>query len=203
MIVAAGVELADDTGVGGLTMRRLAERLGFKAMALYNHITGKQELLALMVDAVAAEVEPPDSELDALDAIRAHALSTRAAFVRHPWVPQQWQRHLPGPARRDHMEAQLRTLAASGLSPDVAHLGFHAVNNHVLGYTLQELAMEFDGSDPAANSAAEAFIASMSHDSHPYTIAHVREHLRGETSSSFAQVLDLILDGLVRLDADR
>lgn len=200
--MAGGVALADADGVDALTMRRLAQRLGFKAMALYNHVAGKDELLALMVDAVAAEVDPPASEGDPLVAIRSHAVATREAFVRHPWAPEQWQRHLPGPARRDHMEAQLRTFATSALSPEVAHLGFHAVNNHVLGYTLQELAMDFGGTDPDANAVAEAFVDSMSPDSHPYTIAHVNEHLQGDTSSSFELVLDLILDGLVRIDAD-
>ena len=37
-LVAAGIELADTEGVDALTMRRLAERLGFKVMALYDHV---------------------------------------------------------------------------------------------------------------------------------------------------------------------
>ena len=62
MIVATAIAMADEAGVEGLTMRRLAERLGFKVMALYNHVADKDELLALMVDAVAAEIdEPPDA----------------------------------------------------------------------------------------------------------------------------------------------
>jgi hypothetical protein len=34
-------------------------------------------------------------------------------------------------------------------------------------------------------------------------VAHVRQHLDGNTASSFELVLDLILDGLVRLNASR
>jgi len=202
-IVAAGMALADDEGVAALTMRRLADRVGFKVMALYNHVANKDELLALMVDAVAGEVDPPSSDEPVMRAVRSHAIATREAFVRHPWAPALWQQFLPGPSRVDHMESLLRTLNESGLSADIAHHGFHAVNNHVLGYTLQELAMDFDITAPDARAIAEGFLGTVSSETHPHTVAHVHEHLDGNTSSSFELVLDLILDGLVRLQAER
>ena len=99
------------------------------------------------------------------------------------------------------MEHLLRLLDESGLSADLAHHGFHAVNNHVLGYTLQELGMtldQADADDPLA--PARAHLADISPEAHPFTIAHVRRHLDGDTSSSFELVLDLIIDGLVRMD---
>jgi AcrR family transcriptional regulator len=202
-IVAAGIELADEQGVGALTMRHLAERLGFKVMALYNHVANKDELLALMVDAVAATIELPSTDEGAMGVVRAHAIATRAAFVRHPWVPGLWQQYLPGPNRIDHMEHLLATLNNSGLPADIAHHGFHAVNNHVLGYTLQELAMGFDAGDADAPATIEGFLASLSTDTHPHTLAHVHQHLDGDTASSFELVLDLILDGLAALPEDR
>ena len=210
-IVAGGIALADEEGVDGLTMRRLAEQLGFKVMALYNHVANKDELLRLMVDAVGGSIPIPPDDEEPMRAVRVHAIATRAAFVRHPWAPVLWQRYLPGPNRIDHMEALLRTINRSGLPPDVAHHGFHAVTNHVLGYTLQELAMDFggadggadDGVDDAADDDAAAvmaeFLATVSTDRHPHTIAHVHQHMNGDTASSFELVLDLILNGLVGL----
>lgn len=200
-IVAAGIALADEEGVGALTMRRLAERLGFKVMALYNHVASKDDVLALMVDAVAAEIEAPPDVDEPLHAVKVFATATREAFVRHPWASELWQDYLPGPARTDHMETLLRTLDRSGLRAELAHHGFHAVNNHVLGYTLQERAMAFDMVDVDAQAKAHEFLAAMSTDSHPHTIAHVHQHLEGDTASSFELVLDLILDGLVRLNS--
>ena len=47
--VEAGISLADSHGVEALTMRKLADGLGYRVMALYNHVANKQELLALMV----------------------------------------------------------------------------------------------------------------------------------------------------------
>lgn len=201
-IVRGGVELADTDGVEALTMRRLAEHLGFKAMALYNHVAGKDELLTSMVDAVAGEVDEPAAELDALAAVRTHAIATRAALVRHPWAPSLWLKTFPGPARTAHMECSLRLFAQSGLAPEVAHHGFHAVGNHVLGYTLQEQAMAVGpaGDDPA--QAMATFLDATPVDQFPHTVAHVHEHANGNTGSSFELVLDLILDGLRRLSDD-
>lgn len=198
-IVAAAIELADADGVRALSMRNLAQRLGYEVMSLYNHVANKDELLSLMVDAIAAEVVEPSGDLSPLETVRAIAMATRAALVDHPWVTELWQQHLPGPARSRHMETLLKVLDRSGLSPELAHHGFHAVNNHVLGYTLQELGMA-SGSDNDGEARAQEFLAGISPETHPYTTAHVQQHLTGHTASSFELVLDLILDGLIRLN---
>ena len=99
------------------------------------------------------------------------------------------------------MEHHLAALAATDMPPPVAHLAFHAVNNHVIGYTLQEQAMAYvvpAGSDPDA--LARTFMEGLSADDLPHTVAHIQQHLDGDTASSFELVLDLILDGLTRLD---
>ncbi|GLZ43484.1 TetR/AcrR family transcriptional regulator C-terminal domain-containing protein [Actinokineospora sp. NBRC 105648] len=57
-IVAAAVELADADGLAALSMRRIAERLGYTTMSLYRHVVGKAELVHLMRDAVFAELAP-------------------------------------------------------------------------------------------------------------------------------------------------
>jgi AcrR family transcriptional regulator len=197
-IVAAAMELSDEDGVGALSMRNLARRLGYEVMSLYNHVANKDELLALMVDAVATEIEDAPADAAPLAAVRATAVATHDVLVRHPWAPELWQRHLPGPARNRLMEDLLRLLGDSGLSPDLAHHGFHAINNHVLGYTLQQLGMALADDDPEAK--AQEYLAGIDTGDFPHMVAHVRQHLDGDTASSFELVLDLILDGLVRLD---
>jgi len=201
-IVAAAVELADGAGAGveALSMRNLARSLGYEVMSLYNHVSNKDELLSLMVDAVAAEIDAPPPDVAPLAAVRALTISTRDAFVRHPWAPSLWLRYLPGPARTRRMDDLLRLFGETGLEPELAHHGFHAVGNHVLGYTLQQLELNV-GDDPEAR--ANEFLDGISEVEHPHMVAHVRQHLAGDTSSSFELVLDLILDGLVRLDTER
>ncbi|MFI1825752.1 TetR/AcrR family transcriptional regulator [Streptomyces sp. NPDC020412] len=64
-IVRCAVELADTEGLPAVSMRRLAERLGFTTMALYRHVPGKADLLALMRDAVMAELTPAEARTEA------------------------------------------------------------------------------------------------------------------------------------------
>jgi hypothetical protein len=150
---------------------------------------------------VVAEVDPADPDLPPLEAVRTMALATRGALGRHPWAAELWLRALPGPERTRLMD-DLRLLDGSGLSPDLAHHGFHAVtNHHVVGYTLHEVGMTRGRDDLVAT--AEEFLAGIPADTYPYLVAHVRQHLDGKTASSFELVLDLILDGLVRLNAAR
>ena len=198
VVVAGAVALADTDGVQGLTMRKLAKHLGYEVMSLYNHVANKRDLLTAMVDSVTADVErPPHQPDDPLAAVRSIALSIRANLLRHPWSPGLWLDHVPGPERTRVMEDLLRLLSQSDLTPDLAHHGFHAVSNHVLGYTLQELGM----AQATENLETDAmdFREGLSPTEHPHTIAHIDQHLAGDTASSFELVLDLILDGIVRL----
>lgn len=62
-IVRAAVELADAEGLAAVSMRRVAEGLGFTTMALYRHVPGKGELVDLMRDHVMASApSTPGSE---------------------------------------------------------------------------------------------------------------------------------------------
>lgn len=51
-IVRTAIELADAEGLEGLSMRKVADRLGFTTMSLYRHVPGRDHLLDLMRDAV-------------------------------------------------------------------------------------------------------------------------------------------------------
>jgi AcrR family transcriptional regulator len=198
-IVASAVAFADERGTDALSMRKLAAVLGYEVMSLYNHVANKDEVLSLMVDAVAAEIPAPNPDDDPLVAVRTLALDTREALLRHPWAASLWLRQLPGPARVQHMEYLLAALAATEMTPAVAHLAFHAVNNHVIGYTLQEQAMAYvvpAGGDPDA--LARSFLDGISADDLPHIVTHIQQHLDGDTARSFDLVLDLILDGLSR-----
>ena len=178
-------------------MRTFAAELGYEVMSLYNHVANKDEVLSLMVDAVAAEVPAPDPDSEPLVVVRTLAIDTRAALVRHPWAASLWLRQLPGPARVRHMEHLLAALAASDMSPRAAHLALHAVNNHVIGYTLQEQAMAYAmPPDADHDELGRSFIEGISEAEFPHTVAHVRQHLDGDTASSFDLVLDLLLAGL-------
>ena len=60
-IASAAVRIADNEGLDALSMRRLASELGSGTMTLYHYVWTKDELFALVVDAVMGEVAFPKS----------------------------------------------------------------------------------------------------------------------------------------------
>src|SRR5688572_25405481 len=56
-IVEAALRIADAEGIGGMSMRRMADELGVGAMTLYRYFPGKAELLDVMLDTVYGELQ--------------------------------------------------------------------------------------------------------------------------------------------------
>jgi TetR/AcrR family tetracycline transcriptional repressor len=56
VVIAKALELLDETGLDGLTMRRLADALDIKAASLYWHFASKQVLLDGIADALMRDV---------------------------------------------------------------------------------------------------------------------------------------------------
>ena len=85
MIVRKALELLNDTGLDGLTTRRLADVLGVQGPALYWHFKNKQELIdemaLAMIEASYGEVAPnqhwTDWLIDGAKRLRSVMLSYR------------------------------------------------------------------------------------------------------------------------------
>ena len=116
-IVRAGVALADDEGLEGVSVRKLAQRLGVSTMAAYRHISSRDEVIAAMVD--VAFGPPPvlsDPSEDWAGGLRRWALAVRARYDAHPWLLDAPVHGMPtGPHRLRWMEVVLRVLAGAGL----------------------------------------------------------------------------------------
>jgi AcrR family transcriptional regulator len=86
-IAAAGVELADQGGLGRVSMRAVGARLGMTSMGLYRYVQSKDELLALVIDQA---IGPPDfpayGQAAWRDRLSAWAYAARSRFEDHPWV---------------------------------------------------------------------------------------------------------------------
>src|SRR5215210_3617755 len=66
-------------------MRAVAEHLGVTTQALYNHIGGRRELLALLANDYGDAFDfPPDSESDWRPWLSAFARSLRARLLARP-----------------------------------------------------------------------------------------------------------------------
>jgi AcrR family transcriptional regulator len=83
-IAEAALALIDEDGVDGLSMRKLAQRLGTAPMSLYTYVADREAVLEAVAQLLLAEVETPDEDVDWRDTIRVIMRSIRAVGLRHP-----------------------------------------------------------------------------------------------------------------------
>ena len=196
-VLRAALALADAGGVEALSMRRLGQELGVEAMSLYNHVASKDDLLSGIADLALAEIELPEGG-DWKGALRRHAVSAHEVFRRHPWACQLTvsPAHVPARSVR-RADWMLARLAEGGLPPDAVYHAYHALDAHIIGFTLWELGHTRIGEGDIAELAA-AFARDFPLADYPHMHSHVRQHMDGVAGGkgAFELVLDLILDGL-------
>jgi AcrR family transcriptional regulator len=117
-VVGAAIAVADEDGLEGVTMRRLAGALGVRPMALYTYVPGKPELLDLMLDAVylAMPRAPWREDEGWRERLRTVARDNRKLFRAHPWASSMSSSRPPlGPGLMAKYEHELSALADAGL----------------------------------------------------------------------------------------
>ena len=209
-VLRAAVQLADEHGLEGLTMRSLGRELGVEAMSLYNHVSNKADLLDGLVDLVAGEVvaaveaiEPPESQAEWQSVVRSRILIAREVLLRHRWAPGLLESRTDIPASLiGYYDSLLGLMLEAGFSLDLAHHALHALGSRVLGFS-QELFVTPDDLDP---EVVGMMIRQMS-GAYPHLAALLKivSHDPGSTLGGcddqfeFEFGLDLLLDGLERL----
>jgi AcrR family transcriptional regulator len=200
-VLRAAVLLADSGGLEALTMRRLGEELGVEAMSLYKHVANKEDLLDGMVDLVFAEIELPTGDTDWRTAMRARAVSARAALTRHPWATALMQsRTAPGGATLRHHDTVIGTLRRAGFSVALTAHAFSAIDAYVYGFALQERSLPFETAEQAEEVGRQMF-ARMPPGEFPHLTELTAEHILRpgyDYGDEFEYGLDLVLDGLAR-----
>ena len=208
-VLRAAVALADDAGIGAVSMRRLAQELGVVPMALYKHVANKDELLDGMVDVVIGQIDPPDPTLDWKDGVRQRVLTARRVVLRHPWARQAIEsRTRRTPAVLGYMDSMVGMFRAGGFSADLTHHVMHALGNRIWGFT-PELFDEPRSTDSPSLSAEEqeALVAEFAQ-RYPNILEIATAATHGEPADvgqgcdeqfEFEFALDLLLDGFDRL----
>ncbi|GAA2251880.1 TetR/AcrR family transcriptional regulator [Streptomyces amakusaensis] len=87
-MVATALRVARDEGLAAVSMRRLAEESGVSAMALYRHVTDREDLLIRMLDAVAESIPAPPAAGTPRERLTVIMHGMYEAFRRDPWVVQ-------------------------------------------------------------------------------------------------------------------
>ncbi|MFC5831014.1 TetR/AcrR family transcriptional regulator C-terminal domain-containing protein [Nonomuraea insulae] len=141
-IVRAALELLNEEGLDGLSMRKLGARLQSGATSLYWYVANKDELLELAYDEVWSDMVVPDpGRVSWRHSASALAHSMRQAILRRPWAGNLIGR-MPalGPnALRvaDQMRRMFKVAGFAGLEIDYAGSTLTA---YVFGMTIPEVA---------------------------------------------------------------
>ncbi|TCO45793.1 TetR family transcriptional regulator [Kribbella antiqua] len=205
-IVQAAIATLDEEGVAGLSMRKLAAKLGAGATSLYWHVQTKDDLIELVIDEVYGEVDVPDPDLAGW---RSGALlfghSLRAAVLRHPWLAEViYSRPSLGPNAMSLGGRGIALFRAAGFTGrDIDH-AMSSVMSYVLGSVSAEAAVRTearkrgDSVDDWAGEVLEQTRTVIA--DHPEMRESVERYTGRDMASiyneSFAFGLDTVLEGL-------
>jgi AcrR family transcriptional regulator len=202
-VLTAAVDFTDRCGLEAVSMRRLAAELDVVPMALYKHVTDKEELLDGMADLAISELGPLTPGTDWHHSIRNRILAARQVQRRHPWLRRVLEtRRTQTPTMLAYIDSLIAAFRSGGFSIPLTHHVMHALGSRMWGFT-QEL---FDDPNPGEPPSAEAVTALRAHFPNIAAVAAVAVHDDGTVVShgcddqfEFEFALDLLLDGFARL----
>lgn len=209
-IAAAALAIADSQGFEAVTMRKIAAVLGVGTMSLYHYIHTKDDLVALMDDAILGEILLPSGELpvDWREAMSTLARRTNDTLSRHPWAMTALMQGRPGPNGVRHFEQSLAALTNTDLDPSDKFMVIMTVDDFVFGHVMRSVTAR--NRDPAEEEAAtEAMVELAKAQVATGRFPEIAALLGDDPDSTFAQLgtslapaarfetgLKAVLDGL-------
>lgn len=192
MIATKALELIDQGGLPGLSMRKLGNELGVEAMSLYHYVDNKDDLLDAVLDQLYNEVElpvdVPDAEWEL--AFRRGLRSFHDVLIRHPAALELFAGR---PARS---ESALRVLLwcygrleVVGLDVSTSIKALHFGVSFVMGHVATE-----SGSMAVFDSLEEADRSKVDDPALQQLIEHRRSAVDG--SEMFSAGLDAVIAGM-------
>lgn len=146
-VVDTALRLLDETGLDGLTLRRIATELDVKAPALYWHFANKQALLdemaTEMLRRITASVEPPGPDADWRTWTTATCTALRRALLGHRDGAKVFSgTRLTDTGHATWQEAQLRAYTRDGFTLPGAVQAYFTAYSFTIGFVIEEQAVE-------------------------------------------------------------
>ncbi|WP_165350411.1 TetR/AcrR family transcriptional regulator [Xylanimonas protaetiae] len=133
-IVEAAIELADAEGIGAVSMARVGKALGVTPMALYRHVSNKDELLARLADTIAADPPVIPEDIGWRAGLELWMRAQIDMVVARPWyLDLPLTIVLPGPNRLRWIDQAFRLLEGLPLEADEKLALIGTLAQHVLG----------------------------------------------------------------------
>ncbi|MEW5853124.1 MAG: TetR/AcrR family transcriptional regulator C-terminal domain-containing protein [Myxococcota bacterium] len=202
-IAAAALRLADAEGLAAVSMRRLAAELGAGTMSLYRHVSGRDDVVELIVDAAWGSEPPPAPTGDWRADLRALAGRTRRILLAHPWLAfEAPTRPRFGPNALRQTEASLAIARQADQDIDRAAALLDAVMSFTFGAVQRELAerrAERNSGlteDEWRRTIGPYLREALAGGDYPHLRARVVDGADPDHAERFAFGLDRVLDGI-------
>jgi len=146
VIVQAALDLLDEAGMDGLTVRALASRLGVQAPALYWHVRSKQALLDEMATQIWRQIGEVMAGLPGglpwREVMRTYAATVRQALLGHRDGAKAFSgTTLTDPDVVRRQEVTFASLVRQGFTlPDAAR-GLVLLHDFTIGFCVEEQAV--------------------------------------------------------------
>ena len=207
-IAAEAVRIADAEGIDAVSMRRIATELDAGTMTLYHYVRTKDELMALVTDAVMHELVVTDDLPDGWrEAVRAIAHRTRDTLTRHPWMLDIADDPAIGPNSVRHFDQCLRALRGLDVPLGAKLDVLMAVDEYVFGYCLHQRTT-FD-EDAASTTEVMTYVGELLRSGDFPELTRLvaddglartwsRIHVHAHDPARFDRNLERLLDGIER-----
>ncbi len=203
IIVQAALDVLDEAGVDGLTVRAVAAKLDVKAAALYWHVRDKQDLLDEMATEVWRQVTaelaalPPRLPWD--QAMTAFARIMRRALLGHRDGAKVFSgTYLTDASVLKAQEDGLAALAAEGFAVRDVIRAFALLYNFTVGFCIEEQAVAQTAATGDDRYSLDRREGRLDRDGHPHVI-EAGPHIFADPDQRFADLIAVIVDAIGRM----
>jgi TetR/AcrR family transcriptional regulator, tetracycline repressor protein len=193
-VVRAALDVLDDAGIDGVTVRAVAARLGVQAPALYWHVRDKRALLDEMATEiwrqVSAEVAALPADLPWDQVMAAFAAVTRRALLAHRDGAKVFSgTYLTDASALEAQEDRFARMVADGFSVADATRAYSLLYSFTIGFCIEEQAAAQAGDDRFSEASRAARIDARTHP----VIAEGGPQIFGDPDARFADLVGLII----------
>ncbi|OEZ91355.1 tetracycline repressor protein class H [Janthinobacterium sp. HH107] len=201
-VIATALNLLDEVGIEGLTMRRLAQELDIKAASLYWHFANKQALMNGIADALIEgvahghpdELSPSTAWFNAVS-VTAHEIRN-ALRKRRDGARVYAGTYVITDNTLRVAEALIGPLCEAGASTRLASWGAFSIIYYVMGFVMEEQPLAAPSEISLAIATHRDQFEALAAKGYPHVLAAAADLFNPDFDARFDAGLDLLITGL-------
>jgi AcrR family transcriptional regulator len=192
-IVDAALRIVDAGGLDAVSMRSVADALGTGPASLYAHVSGKDELLSLLIERLAGEMHLPEPDPERWqEQVKELVREMHAVLLAHRDLARASMGTIPlGEAALRVTDRTIELLELGGLPKRVVAYAVDLLPRYAVA-----AAVEQSLADEHYLEEVEAYYAALPPDRFPHLAALAHELGQGDAGERFEFGLDVLVAGL-------